>query len=151
MPKRSFNARTTRDGAGSPLDIRRYAPALGAEVRGVDLAGGLDTATYEQVRAALLAHQVLFFKDQTEISPQTQIEIGRMFGELHTHPAAPQMAGHPEIFEIYVSRNSKIANGEFWHTDVSCDEVPPLGTILQLHVLPPARRRHAIRQHVRGL
>ena len=138
MPKRSFNARTTRDGAGSPLDIRRYAPALGAEVRGVDLAGGLDTATYEQVRAALLAHQVLFFKDQTEISPQTQIEIGRMFGELHTHPAAPQMAGHPEIFEIYVSRNSKIANGEFWHTDVSCDEVPPLGTILQLHILPPA-------------
>ena len=137
MPKRFSNARTTRDGARPALEIRRYAPALGAEVRGVDLAHGLDPATYEQVRAALLAHQVLFFKDQTEISPRTQIGIGRMFGELHMHPAAPQMAGYPEIFEIYVSRNSKIANGEFWHSDVSCDEVPPLGTILQLHILPP--------------
>ena len=59
-----------------------------------------------------------------------------MFGELHMHPAAPQMDGYPEIFEIFVSRDSKIANGEFWHSDVSCDEVPPLGTILQLHTLP---------------
>jgi taurine dioxygenase len=29
-----------------------------------------------------------------------------------------------------------VANGEFWHSDVSCDEEPPLGTILQIHVLP---------------
>ena len=125
-----------RTSARSALDIRRYAPALGAEVFGIELADGLDLATYEQVRQALLEHQVLFFKEQNEIPPDVQIAIGRMFGELHMHPAAPQMAGHPEIFEIYVARDSKIANGEFWHSDVSCDEVPPLGTILQLHVLP---------------
>jgi taurine dioxygenase len=29
-----------------------------------------------------------------------------------------------------------VANGNGWHTDVSCDEEPPLGTMLQLHVLP---------------
>ncbi|MEM8652338.1 MAG: TauD/TfdA family dioxygenase, partial [Pseudomonadota bacterium] len=29
------------------------------------------------------------------------------------------------------------ANGEFWHSDVSCDETPPLGTMLQIHILPP--------------
>jgi taurine dioxygenase len=59
-----------------------------------------------------------------------------MFGELHLHPAAPQMPGYPEIFVIHVHKDSRIANGEFWHSDVSCDQVPPLGTMLQLHVLP---------------
>jgi taurine dioxygenase len=59
-----------------------------------------------------------------------------MFGDLHMHPAAPQMPGYPEVFVIHAHRDSKIANGEFWHSDVSCDEEPPLGTMLQIHVLP---------------
>jgi taurine dioxygenase len=105
-------------------------------VRGIDLAQGLDDEAFAEVRRAFLDHQVLFFKDQREIPPSVQAAIGKRFGELHLHPAAPQMAGHPEIFEIHVHRDSKIANGEFWHSDVSCDEMPPLGTILQLHVLP---------------
>ena len=121
---------------GRTLQVTPFAPALGAEVRGIQLADGLDEETSRDVRAAFLQFGVLFFKGQAEISPATQVQIGRMFGELHMHPAAPQMPGHPEIFEIHVHRDSKIANGEFWHSDVSCDEVPPLGTILQLHVLP---------------
>ena len=118
------------------MDIRRYSPALGAEIRGINLADGIDDDTYRAIRRALLEHQVLFFKDQDEIPPGVQVDIGRKFGELHFHPAAPQMAGFPEVFEIHVHRDSKIANGEFWHSDVSCDEYPPLGTILQIHILP---------------
>jgi taurine dioxygenase len=118
------------------IDVRRFAPALGAEIRGVDLSQGLDDETYREIRRALLDHQVIFFKEQNEIPPGVQVEIGRMFGELHFHPAAPQMAGHPEVFEIHTTKDSKVANGEFWHSDVSCDEIPPLGTILQIHVLP---------------
>jgi len=79
---------------------------------------------------------VLFFKEQSEIPPAQQIAIGRMFGPLHAHPAAPQMPGYPELFVIHTKRDSKVANGEFWHSDVSCDEEPPLGTMLQIHVLP---------------
>jgi len=118
------------------FDVRRVSPRLGAEIRGVDLSSGLDAETYAAVRRAFLEHQVLFFRDQLEIPPDTQVAIGKMFGELHFHPAAPTMAGHPEIFEIHTTRDSKIANGEFWHSDVSCDEYPPLGTILQIHILP---------------
>jgi taurine dioxygenase len=118
------------------IDVSRYSPALGAEVRGITLADGLDDVSYREVRRALLEHQVLFFKDQREIPPAVQVAIGKRFGELHFHPAAPQMHGHPEVFEIHVHRDSKIANGEFWHSDVSCDELPPLGTILQIHALP---------------
>ena len=118
------------------IEVRRFAPVLGAEVRGVHLADGLDEETYREVRRAFLEHQVLFFKEQREIPPGVQVAIGKMFGELHLHPAAPSMHGHPEVFEIHAHRDSKVANGEFWHSDVSCDEIPPLGTMLQIHVLP---------------
>ena len=118
------------------FEVRRHSPAMGAEIRGLDLSKGLTGEEYRAVRAALLEHQVLFFKEQSEIPPAVQVGIGKMFGELHMHPAAPQMAGHPEIFEIHVTRDSQIANGEFWHSDVSCDEYPPLGTMLQIHILP---------------
>ena len=118
------------------MQVTRFAPVLGAEVRGIDLAHGLDDKTCQGIRAALLRFGVLFFKEQSEILPAVQVEIGRMFGDLHLHPAAPQMPGHPEVFVIHAHRDSKVANGEFWHSDVSCDEEPPLGTILQMHVLP---------------
>jgi taurine dioxygenase len=117
-------------------NITRFAPALGAEVRGIDLSHGLDPASAAEVRAALLEHGVLFFKEQSEIPPAVQVQIGRSFGDLHMHPAAPTLEGHPEVFVIHAHKDSKVANGEFWHSDVSCDEVPPLGTILQIHILP---------------
>jgi taurine dioxygenase len=61
-----------------------------------------------------------------------------MFGPLHFHPAAPHLDGYPPIFVIHAHRDSKVANGEGWHTDVSCDAEPPMATMLQLHKLPSA-------------
>ena len=119
------------------IDVRPFAPHLGAEIRGVTLADGVSPEAFAVIHRAFMDYQVLFFKEQDEISPARHIEFGRMFGELHAHPAAPGMDGYPEIFEIHAHRHSKIANGEFWHSDVSCDEIPPLGTMLQLHILPP--------------
>jgi taurine dioxygenase len=118
------------------MNVKPYSPSLGAEVRAIELSKGLDAATCREVRDAFLKYGVLFFKDQSEIPPDVHIEIGRMFGELHIHPAAPHMPGYPEVFVIHAHRDSKVANGEFWHSDVSCDEVPPLGTMLQIHILP---------------
>lgn len=121
---------------GRRIRVTPFSPTLGGEVRGIDLASGLDDESYREIRAAFLQCGVLFFKGQSEIPPATQVAIGRMFGTLHTHPAAPQMPGFPELFVIHTQRDSKVANGEFWHSDVSCDVEPPLGTMLQIHVLP---------------
>ena len=63
--------------------------------------------------------------------------IGRYFGELHIHPNTPGPEGHPEILPIHADANSKRVSGEYWHSDVSCDEEPPLGSILYLHTVPP--------------
>lgn len=119
------------------IKAKPFAPNLGAEVYGVDLSKPVPDDQFAEIKAAFLQYQVLFFKDQSEIPPEEHIAFGKRFGPLHAHPAAPTMEGYPEIFEIHATKNSKVANGEFWHSDVSCDETPPLGTMLQLHILPP--------------
>ena len=125
-----------RDTDYEHIEAKPFAPNMGAEIFGVDLSKSISEAQFKDVYKAFLDHQVLFFKDQKEISPELHIEFGKRFGELHSHPAAPTMKGFPEIFEIHATKNSKIANGEFWHSDVSCDESPPLGTMLQIHIAP---------------
>ena len=46
---------------------------LGAEVRGIDLADGLTPDQFDEVFKAHLDHQVLFFKEQSPVAPETQI------------------------------------------------------------------------------
>jgi taurine dioxygenase len=119
------------------ITAKAFAPNLGAEIYGVDLSEPVPEDQFNEIKQAFLDYQVLFFKEQKEIPPEQHVTFGKLFGSLHAHPAAPTMKGHPEVFEIHATKDSKIANGEFWHSDVSCDEVPPLGTMLQIHILPP--------------
>ncbi len=119
------------------LTITPISPVLGAEVRGVNLAEGVDDDTFAEIHQAFLDHGVLFFKDQPEpMSEATQMALGRRFGPLHIHPAAPGAGEDDGIFVIHAHRDSKVANGNGWHSDVSCDEEPPMATMLQLRMLP---------------
>ena len=120
----------------SGIKIQKYSPNLGAIITGVDLSKEINEDQFKDIHKAFLDNQVLFFQNQNEISPEIHLKLGKLFGELHVHPAATSMPGYPEIFEIHAHKNSKVANGEFWHSDVSCDIEPPLGTMLQLHILP---------------
>ena len=120
----------------SGIKIQKYSPNLGAIITGVDLSEEINEDQFKDIHKAFLDNQVLFFQNQNEIAPEIHLKLGKLFGELHVHPAAPSMPGYPEIFEIHAHKNSKVANGEFWHSDVSCDIEPPLGTMLQLHILP---------------
>ena len=60
------------------------AGALGAEVDGVHL-GELGDGALDEVRAAFIEHQVLFFRDQ-EITRDQHKAFGRRFGTLQIHP-----------------------------------------------------------------
>ena len=120
----------------SGIKIQKFSPNLGAIITDVDLSKGVNDNQSKDIEKAFLKYQVLFFQNQNEISPELHLKFGKLFGELHMHPAAPSMNGYPEIFEIHAHKDSKVANGEFWHSDVSCDITPPLGTMLQLHILP---------------
>ena len=117
------------------MQILPTTPVIGAEVRGVNL-GQLSDNEFAQLHNAFIEHQVLFFYDQAVLSPDEQVAFASRFGPLHSHPAAPTLEGHPEVFVIHAHAKSKVANGNGWHTDVSCDAEPPLATMLQLHTLP---------------
>ena len=120
------------------LELRKLTPHCGADVCGIDLSRPLNERLIEMLSRALAEHCVLFFRSQ-EMTPEQQKALGRCFGELHVHPAWPRVIkGHPEIMEIFADENTTRVAGEDWHSDVSCDREPPLGTILYMLETPPA-------------
>ncbi len=124
---------------GAPYEtitIDRLTPIIGAEIGGVDLARP-SNRQMDEIHRALAEHCVIFFRDQ-HLTPEQHLDFGRRFGELHIHPAAPHEPGHPELMIIKADRNSSRANGEGWHSDVSCDPEPPMGSILYMKQVPPA-------------
>jgi taurine dioxygenase len=110
-------------------------PTLGAEITGIDLSKLLGNHQFQEVHDALMAHQVIFFSDQ-DISRDQHKDFGRRFGELHIHPSPSAPEGHPEILSIHADENSKRVAGERWHSDVSCDPEPPMGSVLHLRTVP---------------
>ena len=119
------------------IQVDKLTPHAGAEIRGVDLSQPLDERTFKEIHDALIDNGVIFFRNQ-RLTPDQQKTFGRLFGELHLHPAAPSLLdGHPEILVIHADETSKHVAGEVWHSDVSCDVEPPMGSILYMHELPP--------------
>ena len=119
------------------IRVEKLTPIIGAEVHGVDLSQPLDERTSKEIHEALTENQVIFFRDQ-HLTPLQHKAFGRLFGDLVVHPAAPSLVdGHPEILVIHADEKSKHVAGENWHTDVSCDPTPPMGSILYMHELPP--------------
>ena len=90
----------------------------------------------DEIHRALAENIVIFIRDQ-HITPQQHLTFGRLFGELHIHPAAPHEPGEAALMKIYTDKDSPRANGEGWHSDVSCDLEPPMGSILYIKQCPP--------------
>ena len=119
------------------IEVRKLNPVIGAEIFGLDLSKDLSNQQFQEVHHALMDNLVIFFRDQKMTIAQHKA-FGRRFGDLHVHPNAPQeLPDHPEILVISADENSKHVAGEVWHSDVSCDEAPPMGSILHMHVVPP--------------
>ncbi|MEZ5560251.1 MAG: TauD/TfdA family dioxygenase [Pseudomonadales bacterium] len=116
--------------------LRPLTPHLGAEVFGVDLAN-LDAATLAEIHRAFLEYMVLVFRGQNLTQAQHKA-FGRHFGALHVHPSVRHLGarGDPELFTIHTTPESRFSNGEAWHSDVSCEPVPPLASILYVRELP---------------
>ena len=117
------------------ITVRKLTPVIGAEIGAIDLSRPLDRQTFQEVHQALMENLVIFFRDQN-LSHEQHKALGRQFGELHIHPASPPPPGHPEILIIHADANSKRVSGEMWHSDVSCDAEPPMGSLLHLHTVP---------------
>src|SRR3546814_16099335 len=97
------------------LKVAPLTPGIGAEISGIDLACEQDDATIAEIRAALLAYKVVFFRDQF-ITPEQHIAFARRFGPLEIHPATPQDQPKREVLHIAHGPDSP-GRETFWHSD----------------------------------
>ena len=62
------------------IEVEPVTGALGAEVRGADLAAGPSDAQMHEIRRAFHAHSVLFFRD-SPMTPDQQVAFASRWGE----------------------------------------------------------------------
>lgn len=117
------------------IEVRPMTRRIGAEIGDIDLSQPLTNRQREEVHQALMEHQVIFFRDQV-ISHDQHKAFGRLFGELAIHSGVAGLPDHKEIVAIHADENSKFVAGENWHSDLTADEKPPLGSILYMPIVP---------------
>ena len=128
----TISDRATRD--TGTLDIRPLTPAIGAEILGIDLGSTDIAARIPEIRAALLSHGVIFFREQ-DITTAQHIAFARAFGELEIHPATPKDQPNREVLRIEHGPKSR-GQENAWHSDVTWRAEPSLGSILLAREVP---------------
>ena len=116
------------------LDVRPMTPAIGAEIHDIDLGASDIGGSIPEIRAALLKHGVIFFRNQ-ELTQDQHIAFARQFGDLEIHPATPKDQPNPEVLRIEHGPRSRGQENN-WHSDVTWREKPSLGSILLAHEVP---------------
>jgi taurine dioxygenase len=122
----------------SRMQVKPLTCAIGAEIGNVHLGEASRSADMmAELRALLLKHRVLFFRDQ-DIGRAEHVAFARHFGELEDHPVAGSDPDHPGLVRIYKSPdqpNDRYENS--WHTDATWREQPPFGCVLRCVECPP--------------
>jgi taurine dioxygenase len=125
------------------LVVTPLSSALGAEIRGVDVAA-IDGTGFERVRDAWLDHLVLLFRNQ-RLEDRALVDFTSRFGELEEAPlfrGRRYVEEHPEVMIISnVAIDGReigsLGNAEaFWHTDLNFVEEPPAASCLFAHEVP---------------
>ena len=121
------------------IGVLALSPAVGAEIRGVDLAGPLDDDTFAAIYSAWLDHGVLRIRDQ-QLSDSDLVAFSRRFGDLDLPPVKGHGQATVEEFpEVFIISNvieggvSIGALGDYellWHTDMAYTEEPPKASCL---------------------
>jgi alpha-ketoglutarate-dependent sulfate ester dioxygenase len=114
------------------IGVRRVTGAIGAEVSGIRADGDVDPAAFAELRAALLAHKVVFLRDQHGVTDADQLGFTEHFGAV-TMPH-PTVAGDG-VAILPVDSETSRANS--WHTDVTFVDRIPAISVLRAVILPP--------------
>jgi taurine dioxygenase len=132
--------------ATTRIAIKPTGASLGADVTGVDLSQPMDRANFKLIEDAWHRHLVLRFRDQHLDDPRF-LNFARLFGDLDKAPIhAGQLVEDP-FPEITVMSNIKVDGkpignlGHYeaeWHTDMSYNDLTPIGSLLYAIEVPPA-------------
>ena len=105
------------------IKVEPLTCTIGAELSNVNLGvASRDAELIAEIRALLLKHKVLFFRDQ-EITRAEHVAFARHFGELEDHPVAGSDPDNPGLVRIYKSPDAPADRYEnAWHTDATWRE-----------------------------
>jgi alpha-ketoglutarate-dependent taurine dioxygenase len=127
-----------------PITVTPRHPALGAEVRGIDMRKPMDAATAKAVRDAWTKHLVLVFPDQP-ITDQEHVAFTRCFGEPEIFHQTSLHLRSDDVKEIFLVSNvdaqnrivmpsdpgqKQLNSSRQWHTDSSYKTLPSIGSLL---------------------
>ena len=120
------------------IKVEPLTCTIGAELGNVNLGvASRDAALVAEIRALLVKHKVLFFRDQ-DITRAEHVAFARHFGDLEDHPVAGSDPDNPGLVRIYKSPDSPADRYEnAWHTDATWREKPPFGCVLRCVECPP--------------
>ena len=119
-----------------PFELIRLTPAIGVEVRSLDLSAEVDEATADCLYDALLDHHVLVLRGGP-LPPARLEALGSTFGPLaQAHHTYPNVDGYPSVTVLDTGPDNPPDNAE-WHTDLSFRTDRPFLSILQPDIRPP--------------
>jgi alpha-ketoglutarate-dependent taurine dioxygenase len=113
------------------IDVRKVSAHIGAEIGGVRIGADLNAEVVEELRVALLAHRVVFLRDQLHAGEEDQKAFAGLLGTL-TKPH-PTVAGEAGVLPI----DSERSRANSWHTDVTFVDRVPAISVLRAITLPP--------------
>src|SRR5881392_2308390 len=113
------------------ITVKPRHPALGAEVRGVDMRRPLDSQTVQAVSDAWTRHRLLVFPDQ-DITDAEHVAFKRHFGEPEIFHQTSLSLRSDRVKEIFLVSNvdgenrlmkpsepsqKQLSSARQWHTD----------------------------------
>lgn len=123
------------------LSVKPLGDCFAAEIRGVDLAGPPDEASFAEIYRACFRHHVIAIPGQ-RLTAEGVVAVSRRFGDLEPHVL--DQYHHPDHAEIIVLSNV-VENGKpkgladagsYWHSDMSYTARPPKATLLYALEVP---------------
>lgn len=126
------------------ITVKARHPALGAEIRGVDMRRPLDAETLAQISDAWMKHLVVVFPDQP-ISDAEHVAFTRHFGEPEIFHQISLHLRSDRVKEIFLVSNvdeqgrlmrptepsqKQLSSARQWHTDSSYRPMPSVGSLL---------------------
>ncbi|WP_099247366.1 TauD/TfdA family dioxygenase [Mycobacterium sp. shizuoka-1] len=115
----------------SSPEVSKLGAHIGAVVSGVRLGGDLPPGTVDAIRAALLDHKVLFFRDQHHLDDHSQVAFAGLLG-------VPTIA-HPTVTsrgDTVLPIDSRYDKANAWHSDVTFVDRVPKASLLRALTLP---------------
>ena len=121
----------------STLTVQPTGRPCGAALTGVDLSQPLSDAMIADIRAAWLAHHVVFFPDQ-KLSDDDLERFALSFGEFGDDVFFGPIPGREHIAAIRrEAQDTSPIFAESWHSDWSFQKHPPIATVLYALDVPP--------------